>query len=64
MAKAKKMEEQGMIRARLSQFNEKVQDVHASTQDLISDNPTKAALIAFGVGLLAGAVLLKLLEKD
>ena len=63
MAKAKKVE-QGMIRARLQQVSEKAQDVHSATQDLISDNPTKSALIAFGVGMLAGAVLLKLLEKD
>lgn len=33
------------------------------TEEYIEKHPLKSALIAFGVGIVAGALLLKLLEK-
>jgi len=33
------------------------------TEEYIEKHPLKATLIAFGVGIVAGAVILKLLEK-
>jgi ElaB/YqjD/DUF883 family membrane-anchored ribosome-binding protein len=52
-----------MIKRQLQALNEKLGDAKDKTSDYISENPLKSALIAFGVGVVAGAVLLKLLEK-
>ena len=42
---------------------EKLSDVADNTTRYIEENPVKATLVAFGVGLIAGAILLKLVER-
>jgi hypothetical protein len=56
-------EEVGMIKRQIAALNEKLVDLKDKSSDVIAENPLKSALIAFGAGVIAGAVLLKLLEK-
>ncbi len=58
-----KKEEVGMIKRQIAALNEKLVDLKDKSSDVIAENPLKSTLIAFGVGIVAGAVLLKLLEK-
>jgi len=63
MAVKKKQQDLGTIRAQVHALNQKLQDVHETTTDYIAENPMKATLVALGIGLVAGAVIMKLLEK-
>lgn len=56
-------EDIGMLKRQIQVLNEKLHDAKERTSDYIEENPLKSTLIAFGVGVVAGAVLLKLLEK-
>lgn len=59
----KNVEEISAIKRQINALNEKLSSLKENTSDYIAENPLKSTLIAFGVGLVAGAVLLKLLEK-
>ena len=56
-------EDVGMLKRQIQALNERLHDAKDRTSDYIEENPLKSALIAFGVGVVAGAILLKLLEK-
>ncbi len=58
-----KKEEIGMLKRQIQALSEKLSDAKDKTSEVIAENPFKSTLIAFGVGVIAGAVLLKLLEK-
>ncbi len=55
------------LKGRASDVSEMVTDrareLQEQTQDYIAENPMKSALIMFGVGVVVGAVLAKLLER-
>ena len=51
------------VQSKVEVVQEKLSDVADNTTMYIEENPIKATLVAFGVGLVAGAVLLKLLER-
>lgn len=51
------------VEKRLHAVNEKLQDLQGRTTDYIAENPLKSAIIAFGIGALAGAIIMKLLDK-
>ncbi len=56
-------EEVGMLKRQIRALNEKLHDVKDQTTDYISENPMKSTVLAFGIGIVAGAVLMKLLER-
>ena len=56
-------EEVGMLKRQIRALNEKLHDVKDQTSDYISENPMKSTVLAFGIGIVAGAVLMKLLER-
>ncbi len=56
-------QEIGAIRRQIQALNEKLHDVKDKSSDYIEDNPFKSTLVAFSVGIVAGAVLMKLLER-
>ena len=56
-------EELGAIRRQIQALNEKLHEVKDKGSDYIAENPFKSTLVAFGVGIVAGAVLMKLLER-
>ncbi len=58
-----KKEEVGLLRRQVQAMNEKLRDMHEQTTDYIAENPFKSTLVAFGIGIVAGAVLMKLLER-
>lgn len=58
-----KKEDIGMMKRQVQMLNEKLHDLQDQTGEYISENPFKSTAVAFGVGLVAGAILLKLLEK-
>ncbi len=59
----KNVEEISALKRQINALNERLSSLKENTSEYISENPLKSTLIAFGVGLVAGAVLLKLLEK-
>ena len=58
-----KNEDIGMLKRQVQALNEKLHNLKDQTGEYISDNPFKSTLLAFGVGIVAGAVLMKLLER-
>ena len=48
---------------RFEAIRDRASDVHDQVTEYISDHPMTTTLLAFGVGMIAGAVLLKLMEK-
>ncbi len=56
-------EEIGAIKRQIQALNEKLHDLKDQSSDYIAENPFKSTMVAFGVGIVAGAVLMKLLEK-
>ena len=51
------------VKAQLNALNEKVHDLSTQTQDYIADHPVKSTLTAFAVGVIAGALLMKVMER-
>lgn len=51
------------IKEQLSALNERVKELPDSTKEYISENPVSSTLVAFGVGVFAGVVVMKLLER-
>lgn len=51
------------VKDRASAANDKWVEIQEDTRDLIAENPMSATLVAFGVGVMAGVLLTKLLEK-
>ncbi len=51
------------MKGQLRAVNEKLQELQEQTQDYVAENPLKSVVVAFGAGVVAGAVLLKLLER-
>lgn len=55
------------LRNRASDVKEMVTDrareLQEQTEDYIAENPMKSALIMFGVGIVVGAILSKLMER-
>ena len=51
------------LKHRVEALNDKLKDLQGQTTELISENPVKSTLVAFGVGVLLGAVVMKLMEK-
>lgn len=51
------------VKDRASAANDKWVELQEDTRDLIAENPMSATLVAFGVGVMAGVLLTKLLEK-
>jgi ElaB/YqjD/DUF883 family membrane-anchored ribosome-binding protein len=47
----------------VEQASRKVQDWEEGVEDKIKENPVQSVLIAFGVGLLAGAIVASLMKK-
>lgn len=64
---ARKQSLYGSLKGRVGDVSEMVTDrakeIQEQTQDYIAENPMKAGLILFGVGVVVGAVLTKLMEK-
>ncbi len=58
-----KKEDIGALRRQVQIINEKLHDVHDQTTEYISENPLKSTLTAFAIGIVAGAVLMKILER-
>ena len=56
-------EDVSMLKRQVQAINEKLHDLKDKSSDYIAENPLKSTLIAFGVGIVAGAVLMKLLER-
>ena len=56
-------EDVGLLKRQVQAINEKLHDLKDKGSDYIAENPLKSTLIAFGVGIVAGAVLMKLLER-
>lgn len=56
-------EDIGMLKRQIRVLNEKLHDVKDQTSDYIAENPMKSTLLAFGIGIVAGAVLMKLMER-
>ncbi len=50
-------------RDQLDSVNDRLQNLQEKTTDYVAENPAKSTLMAFGFGLLAGAVIVKLLER-
>jgi len=57
----------GSLKGRVGDVSELVTDrakeLQEQTQDYIAENPMKAGLILFGVGVVVGAIITKLMEK-
>jgi ElaB/YqjD/DUF883 family membrane-anchored ribosome-binding protein len=57
----------GSLKGRVSDVSELVTDrakeLQEQTQDYIAENPMKAGLILFGVGVVVGAILTKMMER-
>ncbi|HLC32875.1 MAG TPA: hypothetical protein VJJ82_03545 [Candidatus Nanoarchaeia archaeon] len=57
----------GSLKGRVGDMSEMVTDrareLQEKTGDYIAENPMKAGLILFGVGVVVGAVLTKLMER-
>jgi ElaB/YqjD/DUF883 family membrane-anchored ribosome-binding protein len=51
------------VKRRWEAVNDRMHDVQERTTDYMSDNPVKSALITFGIGVLAGAIIMKLLDR-
>lgn len=51
------------IKEQLSALNEQVKELPESAKERISENPVSSVLVAFGVGVFAGVVVMKLLER-
>jgi len=51
------------LKRQLHAANEKLRDMQERTTEYISENPVKSTLVSFGIGMLAGAIVMKLLEK-
>jgi ElaB/YqjD/DUF883 family membrane-anchored ribosome-binding protein len=47
----------------VEQASRKMQDLEEDVEDKIRDKPVQSVLIAFGVGLLAGAVVYSLMKR-
>lgn len=58
-----KKEDIGAIKRQIQALNEKLHDMQEQTGEYISEHPFKSTLVSFGAGVLAGAVLMKLLER-
>lgn len=56
-------QEIGAIRRQIQALNEKLHDVKDKSSEYIEENPFKSTMVAFGIGIVAGAVLMKLLER-
>ncbi len=56
-------EDISMLKRQIRVLNEKLHDVKDQTSDYIAENPMKSTLLAFGIGIVAGAVLMKLMER-
>jgi len=54
---------QGFVTRQLETLNEELRDFKDDALDYIARQPVKAALISFGIGVLAGAMLMKSKEK-
>ena len=57
----------GSLKGRVGDVSELVtgraKELQEQTQDYIAENPMKAGLILFGVGVVVGAIITKLMEK-
>ncbi|MBI4146024.1 hypothetical protein HY489_01660 [Candidatus Woesearchaeota archaeon] len=64
MAKAKKNETTLQhVKEQVSALNEKVHELGGQTTEYISENPVKSTLTAFAVGVVLGAMLMKMMER-
>ncbi|MBS3147283.1 hypothetical protein J4219_00190 [Candidatus Woesearchaeota archaeon] len=63
MKKNQKESAYNQIKEQLSALNERVKELPDSTKEYISDNPVSSTLVAFGIGVFAGVVVMKLLER-
>ena len=64
---AQKQSLYGSLKSRAGDITESVTDrakeLHEQTSEYIAENPMKAGLILFGVGVVVGAIVTKLMEK-
>jgi len=62
---AKKNEEgrYEQLKQKIESLNEKFGELRVQASDYVSEHPAKSTLAAFGIGVLAGAVLSALLRK-
>ena len=51
------------LKEKVQEVNDKLRSLQENTSDYIAENPAKSTLLAFGIGVVAGAVLMKLLER-
>ena len=51
------------VKKRWEAVNDRLQEMQERTTDYVAENPVKSSLITFGIGMLAGAILMKLLER-
>ncbi len=51
------------LKDQVDTLTDQVKQAHRQTADFIDDNPLKSTMIALGVGIVAGAVLMKLLDR-
>lgn len=62
MAKKNEATRLQQVKAQVGALNDKLHDVSDQTQEYISEHPVKSTMTAFAIGMVAGAVLMKLLE--
>ena len=59
----KKNKQLTMLKEKLEDLKDKIADIEGSVEDKITENPIQSVSIAFGVGLLSGAIMGALLKK-
>jgi ElaB/YqjD/DUF883 family membrane-anchored ribosome-binding protein len=64
MAKEREMGMYDGMKEKLSAAKEKIVDLEQNFERKIEDNPIKSVAIAFGVGVLAGAIVTMLVKRN
>ena len=59
----KKNKQLTILKEKLEDLKDKIADIEGSVEDKITENPIQSVSIAFGVGLLSGAIMGALLKK-
>jgi len=60
---AKKADKLSMLKDRLAETKDRIMDLEEDFEDKVSENPIQSVAIAFGAGVVVGAVLFALSRR-